>query len=141
MRIFQFPCRTHTNKPVKATLKAMQLANAIIAGLNSVVITTICVACRAQWIKKAIIAKYETIIASANQKRKAPNLLAVAGDGTTSVILCKLAPFMSSSASHTLRSSGMTLGIDCCRHQTLFRDSHIFSGDWRTVYSALSGSG
>ena len=35
MRIIQSPCRTSTNKPVKITLKAIQLANAIIAGLKS----------------------------------------------------------------------------------------------------------
>ena len=56
MRIIQSPCRTSTNKPVKITLKAMQLANAIIAGLKSDARTMVCVACRALWIKKAIIA-------------------------------------------------------------------------------------
>ena len=92
MRIFQSPCRTNTNKPVKTTLKAMQLANAIIAGLKSDATTAVGVACRALWIKKAIIAKYETIIASANWNRKVPNLLAVTRDGATSVVLRKLAP-------------------------------------------------
>jgi hypothetical protein len=92
MRIIQSPCRTSTNKPVKITLKAMQLANAIIAGLKSDATTAVCVACRALWIKKAIIAKYETIIASTNRNRRVPNLLAVTRDGTTSVDLCKLAP-------------------------------------------------
>jgi hypothetical protein len=92
MRIIQSPCRTSTNTPVKITLKAMQLANAIIAGLKSDATTAVCVACRALWIKKAIIAKYETIIASANRNRSAPNLLAVTCDGTTSVVLCKLVP-------------------------------------------------
>src|SRR5258708_33144893 len=37
-------------------------------------------------------------------------------------------------------SSRFTLGSDWCRHQTLFRDSRIFAGDWRTAYSAFSGS-
>jgi hypothetical protein len=92
MRIIQSPCRTSTNKPVTITLKAMQLANAIIAGLKSDATTAVCVACRALWIKKAIIAKYETIIASTNRNRRVPNLLAVTRDGTTSVDLCKLAP-------------------------------------------------
>ena len=92
MRIFQSPCRTNTNKPVKTTLKAMQLANAIIAGLKSAATTAVCVACRARWIKKAIIAKYETIIASTNRDRRAPNLLAVTHNGTTSVVFCKLVP-------------------------------------------------
>ena len=64
MNIFQSPCRANTNKPVEATLKTIQLANAIIAGLKSAAATAVCVACRALWIKKAIIAKYDTIIAS-----------------------------------------------------------------------------
>jgi len=92
MNIFQSPCRANTNKPVKTTLKAMQLANAIIAGLKSAATTAVCVACRALWIKKAIIAKYEAIITSANRKRRAPNLLAATRSGTTSVALSKLAP-------------------------------------------------
>ena len=92
MRIVQSPCRASTNKPVKIALKAMQLANAIIAGLKSAATTVVCVACRALWIKKAIIAKYETIIASTNRNRRVPNLLAIARDRTTSVVLCKLAP-------------------------------------------------
>src|SRR5258708_40317335 len=92
MNIFQSPCRANTNKPVKTTLKAMQLANAIIAGLKSPATTAVCVACRALWIKKAIIAKYETIIANANLNRRVPKLSAVTRDGTTSVVLCKLAP-------------------------------------------------
>jgi hypothetical protein len=92
MRIIQSPCRTSTNKPVTITLKAMQLANAIIAGLNSAATTVVCVACRALWTKRAIIAKYETIIASTNRNRRVPNLLAATRDGTTSVVLCKLAP-------------------------------------------------
>jgi hypothetical protein len=129
MRIFQSSCRTSTNKPVKITLKTMQLANAIIAGLNSAAIAAVCAACRALWIRKAIIAKYETIVANANRNRKAPNLLAVTCNGTTSVALCKLAPRISLSAWHILRLSGFRLGSDRRRHQTLFRDSHIFSGD------------
>jgi hypothetical protein len=92
MNIFQSPCRANTNKPVKTTLKAMQLANAIIAGLKSAATTAVCVACRALWIKKAIIARYETIIASTNRRRRAPNLLAVTRSGTTSIVLSKLAP-------------------------------------------------
>jgi hypothetical protein len=92
MRIFQSPRRTSTNKPVKTTLKAMQLANAIIAGLKSDATTAVCVACRALWIKKAIVAKYETIIASTNRDRRAPNLLAVTRGRTTSVVLSKLIP-------------------------------------------------
>src|SRR3981189_2888771 len=92
MRIIQSPCRTNTNKPTKTTLNAMQLANAIIAGLKSDATTAVCVACRALWIKKAIIAKYEAIIMSANRKRRAPNLLAATRSGTTSVALSKLAP-------------------------------------------------
>jgi hypothetical protein len=92
MNIFQSPCRANTNKPVKTTLKAMQLANAIIAGLKSAAATAVCVACRALWIKKAIIARYDTIIASTNRKRRAPNLLAIARGGTTSIVLSKLAP-------------------------------------------------
>jgi hypothetical protein len=92
MRIIQSPCCTNTKKPVTITLKAMQLANAIIAGLNSAAATAACVACRALWIKKAIIAKYETIIASTNRNRRAPNLLALTRNGTTSVVLCKLVP-------------------------------------------------
>ena len=92
MRIFQSPCRTNTNKPVKTTLKAMQLANAIIAGLKSAATTAVCVACRARWIKKAIIAKYETIIASTNRNWRARKLLALTRNGTTSVVLRKLAP-------------------------------------------------
>src|SRR5882757_5914305 len=92
INIFQSPCRANTNKPVKTTLKAMQLANAIIAGLKSAATTAVCVACRAPWIKKAIIARYETIITSTNRKRRAPNLLAATRSGTTSVVLSKLAP-------------------------------------------------
>src|SRR5258708_3681531 len=87
MRISQSPCRANTNKPVKATLKAMQLPNAIIAGLNSAAITVVCAACRALWIKKAIIAKYETIVANTNRNRRAPVLLAVTRNGTTSLVL------------------------------------------------------
>jgi len=41
-------------------------------------------------IKKAIIAKYETIIATTNQTRRAPDLIAVTRNATTSVVLCKL---------------------------------------------------
>jgi hypothetical protein len=48
MRIIQSSCRTNTNKPVKTTLKAMQLANAIIAGLKSAATTVVCTACRAR---------------------------------------------------------------------------------------------
>jgi hypothetical protein len=70
----------------------MQLANAIIAGLKSAAATAVCVACRALWIKKAIIAKYEAIIASANRNRRVPDPLAVTRDGTPSVALCKLTP-------------------------------------------------
>jgi len=70
----------------------MQIANAIIAGLKSDATTAVCVACRALRIKKAIIAKYETIIATTNRNRRAPNLLAVTRNETTSVVLCKLAP-------------------------------------------------
>ena len=92
MRIAQSPCRTNTNKPVKTTLKIMQVANAIIAELKPAAATAVCVASRALWIKKAIIAKYETIITSTNQNRRAPNLLAVARNGTSSVILCKTRP-------------------------------------------------
>jgi hypothetical protein len=44
------------------------------------------------------------------------------------------------SASHIFAiEPRFTLGRDWCRHQTLFRDSHIFSGDWRIVYSAFLG--
>jgi hypothetical protein len=92
MRIVQSPCRAKTNNPVKATLKAMQLPNAIIAGLKSDATAAVCTACRALWITKAIIAKYETIIASTNRNRRAPNLLAGTRDGSPSVVLCKLAP-------------------------------------------------
>ncbi|SIO63028.1 hypothetical protein SAMN05443247_09547 [Bradyrhizobium erythrophlei] len=92
MRIIQSPCCTSTNKPVKITVKAMQLPNATIAGLKSDATTAVCIACRALWIKKAIIAKYETIIASAKRNRRVPNLLAVTRDGATSVVLRKLAP-------------------------------------------------
>ena len=49
-------------------------------------------------------------------------------------------PGISLSASHNLRSSRSTLGSGRCRHQTLFRDSHISSGDWRTACAAYSGS-
>src|SRR5258707_10808892 len=91
-RIIQSPCRTNTNRPVKTTLNAMQLANATIAGLKSDATTAVCVACRALWIKKAIIAKYGTIIASTNRKRRAPNLPAVTRSGTSSIDLSKLAP-------------------------------------------------
>jgi len=90
MRIVQSPCRTNTNRPVKTTLNTMQLANAIIAGLKSEATMAVCVACRALWIKKAIIAKYETIIATTNQTRRAPDLIAVTRNATTSVVLCKL---------------------------------------------------
>ena len=55
----------------------MQLASAIIAGLKSDAAAAVCVACRAQQIKKVIIARYETIIASTNRNRRAPDLLAV----------------------------------------------------------------
>jgi hypothetical protein len=140
MRIFQSPCRANTNKPVKTTLEAMQPANAIIAGLKSVATTAVSVACRALWIKNAIIAKYEPIIASTNRNRRAPNLAAVTRGETVSVVLCKLAPCIGLSASHELRSHQFTLGSDRRRHQTLFRDSHIFPGDWRTACSAFSGS-
>ena len=112
MRIFQSPCRTNTNKPVKTTLKTMQLANATIAGLKSAATMAVCVACRALWIRKAIIAKYETIIASTNRNRKAPNLLAATRNGTTSVGLCKLAPLHQLICLHILRSSRFTLGSD-----------------------------
>src|SRR5713226_3865470 len=91
MNIFQSPCRANTNKPVKTTLKAMQLANAIIGGLKSPATTAVCVACRARWIKKAIIAKYETIVASTNRNRRTPDLLAVTRNATTSVALYKFA--------------------------------------------------
>src|SRR5712675_712776 len=48
MRIFFYSSfRTNTNKPVKTTLKAIQLANAIIAELNPAATTTLCAACRA----------------------------------------------------------------------------------------------
>jgi hypothetical protein len=141
MRIIQSPCRTSTKKPVKITLKAMQLANAIIAGLKSDATTAVCVACRALWIKKAIIAKYETIIASTNRNRRVPNLLAVARDGTNSVVLCKLAPRVLAYLPRIFCDrAAPQLGSDRCRHQTFFRDSHIFFGDWRTVYFAFSGS-
>jgi len=102
MNIFQSPCRANTKKPVKATLKAMQLANAIIAGLKSPATTAVCVACRALWIKKAIIARYETIITSTNRKRRAPDLLAVTRSGTASVVLRKLTPGTGLFASHHL---------------------------------------
>jgi hypothetical protein len=107
MRIIQSPCRMSTNKPVKMMLKAMQLANATIAGLKSDATMAVCVALRALWITKAIIAKYETIIASANRNRRVPNLLVVRREGTTSAVLRKVAPCISSSASHILRSSGL----------------------------------
>jgi hypothetical protein len=92
MRIIQSPCRVNTNKPVTITLKAMQLANATIAGLKSDATTAVRVAFRALWIKKAIIARYEAIIASTSRTRRPPDLLAVTCNGTTSVVLCKLAP-------------------------------------------------
>ena len=92
MRIFQSPCRTNTNRPVKITLKDMQLANAIIAGLKSDAATAVCAACRALWIKKAIIAKYGTIITSTSRKRRAPDLFAVTRDGTYSVASCTVVP-------------------------------------------------
>jgi len=139
MNIFQSPCRANTNKPVEATLKTIQLANAIIAGLKSTAATAVCVACRALWIKKAIIARYDTIIASTNRKRRAPKVLAETRSGTTSVVLSKLAPGTGLFASHHLRSSRFTLGSGWYRHQTLFRDSHIFSGDWRTACAAFAG--
>jgi hypothetical protein len=139
MNIFQSPCRANTNKPVEATLKTIQLANAIIAGLKSAAATAVCVACRALWIKKAIIARYDTIIASTNRKRRAPKVLAETRSGTTSVVLSKLAPGTGLFASHHLRSSRFTLGSGWYRHQTLFRDSHIFSGDWRTACAAFAG--
>ena len=82
----------HPDAQELALLPIMQLANAIIAGLKSEATTAVCVACRALWIRKAIIAKYETIVANTNRNRKAPNLLTVARDRTTSVALCKLAP-------------------------------------------------
>jgi hypothetical protein len=90
MRIIQSPCRTNTNKPVIITLKAMLLANAIIAGLNSAATTAVWAACRALWIKKNIIAKYEPIVASANQNRRTPDPLAAMPDGTASMALCKI---------------------------------------------------
>jgi hypothetical protein len=92
MNIFQSPCRANTNKPVEATLKTIQLANAIIAGLKSAAATAVCVAWCALWITKAIIARYDTIIASTNRKRRAPNLLAITRGGTTSIVSSKLAP-------------------------------------------------
>ena len=64
----------------------------VIAGLKSDVATVVCVACRALWIKKAIIAKYETIIASTNRNRRAPSLSAVTRNGAASVVLYKLTP-------------------------------------------------
>jgi hypothetical protein len=88
---------------------------------------------RALWIRKAIIAEYETIIASTNRNRTAPNLSAVTRNGTTSVALFKLAPLHWVICVAYLRSSRFTLGSDRCRQQTLFRDSHIFPGDWRTA--------
>jgi hypothetical protein len=106
MRIFQSPCRTNTNKAVKITLNAMQHPSATIAGLKSDAATAVCVACRALWIKKAIIAKYEAIIASTNWNRRVPNLLAVTRNGTVSVALCTLAPCISSSASHICDRAG-----------------------------------
>jgi hypothetical protein len=99
MRIFQSPCRTSTNKPVKITLNAMQLAKAIIAGLKSDATAAVCTACRALWIKKAIVAKYETIIASTSRNRRAPDLLAVTRNGTASAVFRKPS-CISSSASH-----------------------------------------
>jgi hypothetical protein len=100
MRITQSLFRTNTKKPVRITLKAMQPANATIAGLKSAATTAVCAACRALWIKNVIIAKYETIIASTNRNRRAPNLLAATRGGRSSVVLCKLAPCISFSASH-----------------------------------------
>src|SRR5258705_1953651 len=84
-RIIQSPCRTNTNRPVKTTLNAMQLANAIIAGLKSDAATAVCVALRAPWIKKAIIAQYGTIITSTSRERKAPDLVPGNREGTTFV--------------------------------------------------------
>src|SRR5258707_13402278 len=46
--------------------------------------------------------------------------------------------FMKSPGLGALRSS-VAIGRDWRRHQTLFRNSRIFSGDWRTVYSSFSG--
>jgi hypothetical protein len=92
MRIIQSPCCMSTNKPVTITLKAMQLASAIIAGLKSDATTAVCVACRALWITKAIIAKYDPIIASTKRNRRVPNLLEVTRDGTPSEALYKLVP-------------------------------------------------
>jgi len=91
-RIIQSPCRTNTNRPVKTTLNTMQPANAIIAGLKSDAAMALCVACRALWIKNAIIAKYGTIIASTSQKRRAPDLFAVTRDGTYSMASCTVVP-------------------------------------------------
>ncbi len=83
IRIIQFPRCTKTNKPVTITLKAMQLATAIIAGLMSDATIAVCVVCRALLIKKAIVAKYVTIIANTNPNRRIPNFLAVTHDGMT----------------------------------------------------------
>jgi hypothetical protein len=80
MRTIQSLRCTNTNKPVKNTVKVMQLATAIIAGLKSDATTGTCVACRALLIKNVIIAKYAAIIARASPNRKAPNLLAVTDD-------------------------------------------------------------
>jgi hypothetical protein len=33
----------------------------------------------------------------------------------------------------------VTLGSDCHRHQTLFRDSHIVSEDWQSLFFLLLG--
>jgi hypothetical protein len=79
----------------------MQLANAIIAGLKSA--AAVCVACRALWIKKAIIAKYETIIASTNRDRRLPNLFAVTRNGMASVVSSKRAPYISLSVAYLTR--------------------------------------
>jgi hypothetical protein len=47
MRIIQSLFLTNTKKPVRITLKAMQLATAITAGPKSVATAELCGACRA----------------------------------------------------------------------------------------------
>src|SRR5260370_24796477 len=68
MRIIQSPCRTNTNRPVKTTLNAMQLANAIIAGLKSDAATSGFVSCPAPWVKKAHTAQIGNVITRPTRK-------------------------------------------------------------------------
>jgi hypothetical protein len=99
-RIAQPLFGTNTKKPVRITLKAMQIAAATIAGPKSDATAAVSDACQALQIKKLIIAKYEAIITSTNRSRKTPDPLAVGRSRIAPVFSPKPAPCPCLSAAH-----------------------------------------